>query len=438
MGNFKHMARSAFHFLIIGLTLAAFLYSGAVTHASLIEDLKEKISGRADEIKKLEEEIAGYVRQVEDAGKTAETLKSALKVLDLTDKKLGTDIRVTEKKTTAAALLIEKLGIEIAEKEKKIGQNSTVLREAIREVNELESRTFVEIVLSRFSLGAFWKSIEGLERFQASVRAHVKEIQSARDELETKKDESLAEKKKLLALSFQLIDQKDIVKENKNTKNQLLAETRNKESEYKTLLEDRLEKKEALEREIQEFEAQLQVEIDPTSLPETGTGILRWPLDSPIITQYFGNTSFATANSQIYNGKGHNGIDLRASVGTAIKAAARGIIAGVGDTDRECYGVSYGKWVLVRHDNGLSTLYAHLSLIRGEAGQSIERGDVLGYSGRTGYSTGPHLHFAIFATQAVSISERYRSKICGTFLTLPLSSQNGYLNPLSYLPKVQP
>ena len=169
--------------------------------------------------------------------------------------------------------------------------------------------------------------------------------------------------------------------------------------------------------------------------------MLDWPLDAVTITQYFGNTPFASANPQVYSGLGHNGVDLRGAVGTPVKASANGVVVDTGDTDAQCYKVSYGKWVLVRHYNGLSTLYAHLSLIRAKPGDEVSRGDVVGYSGNSGYSTGPHLHFTVFATAAVSVSQpagpnKYVSKICGTYLKLPLSAQNGYLNPLSYLPKI--
>jgi len=205
------------------------------------------------------------------------------------------------------------------------------------------------------------------------------------------------------------------------------------------MLSDRLAQKEALEREIAEFEERLRVEIDPDSLPETGTGILAWPFDNGYVTQYFGNTPYSSANPQVYSGIGHNGIDLRASIGTPIKAGQNGVVLDIGNTDTQCYKVSYGKWILVRHFNGLSTLYAHLSLVTVNPGDEVRRGDVLGYSGNSGYSTGPHLHFGVYATKAVSISEsegpnKYISRVCGTYLKLPLSARNGYLNPLSYLP----
>ena len=88
----------------------------------------------------------------------------------------------------------------------------------------------------------------------------------------------------------------------------------------------------------------------------------------------------------------------------------------MGNTDQSCQGVSCGKWVLIKHANNLSTLYAHLSIIKVSGGQQVETGQLVGYSGDTGYATGPHLH-GVFASEGVEIKS-YRSKICGTNMIL--------------------
>jgi len=111
-------------------------------------------------------------------------------------------------------------------------------------------------------------------------------------------------------------------------------------------------------------------------------------------------------------------------------------VKAVGNTDkvRGCY--SYGKYVLVKHNNGLSTLYAHLSFIKVNKGDTVITGDTVGYSGNTGYSTGPHLHFAVYASQGVRIV-RYGDYVkgktnCGNAY-IPVAPLNAYLNPLDYL-----
>ncbi|WP_052210484.1 peptidoglycan DD-metalloendopeptidase family protein [Thermoanaerobacter sp. YS13] len=85
----------------------------------------------------------------------------------------------------------------------------------------------------------------------------------------------------------------------------------------------------------------------------------------------------------------HTGIDFGVPSGTPIKAVADGIVVLAGE-----YG-GYGKAVVIKHANGLSTIYGHLSEIKVEAGKEVKQGEIIGLSGNTGRSTGPHLHFEI-------------------------------------------
>jgi murein DD-endopeptidase MepM/ murein hydrolase activator NlpD len=139
----------------------------------------------------------------------------------------------------------------------------------------------------------------------------------------------------------------------------------------------------------------------------------------------------------LYASGSHNGIDLRASVGTALVSPGPGVVVDVGDTDKACPKASYGKWVLIRHTNGLTTLMAHFSLIKVTKGQSLTAGQLVGYSGNTGYSTGPHLHVTIFSSDGVKVGT-ISSKACsGKSLTMPLPTANPpYLNPLGYFPAI--
>ncbi|MBI4385578.1 M23 family metallopeptidase, partial [Candidatus Parcubacteria bacterium] len=116
----------------------------------------------------------------------------------------------------------------------------------------------------------------------------------------------------------------------------------------------------------------------------------------------------------------HNGVDIAASVGSPGRAARNGKVVGVGDLGRW----ASGRWVAVEHDNGLTTLYAHLSLAAARLGQVVRRGDIIGYEGSTGFSTGPHLHFTVYASSTFRFEER-------PYGTLPIG---GSINPLDYLP----
>lgn len=401
-------------------------------NASRVDDLRQSINEKNSQMEQVQKEIDEYKKQLETVADEKNTLNNEIKRLEITLKKLNSDINYTGKKIDATDLNIERLDIEIANKIASIGSRRITLAETIRNIDQSESVSLVEITLGRDKFSDFFGDLERMENFQKEVNVNLEELKSLKEILESEKNEKESEKSNLEQLKSNLSDQKYLADSNKSAKNKLLNTTKNKEENYKKLLADRLAKQKALEGEIMEIEEQIRVEIDPNSLPQTGTGILKWPLDQIKITQYFGNTTFATQNPQVYNGKGHNGVDFRASVGTPVKSSADGFVKATGDTDKECRGVSYGKWVLIEHNNGLSTLYAHFSLIKVSAGQQIKTSQVIGYSGDTGYCTGPHLHYTVFATQGVKIGQ-IKSKICGTMLTLPIASLNSYLNPLSYL-----
>lgn len=422
------MRRGAFVFLlcVFGLVFGA----GFSARADTIAELREKIAERNSAIAELENEIAGYQEELEKVGKETKTLQGTIKNIALEQKKLAADIRITENRIAAATLAIEEFSGDILSKEEKIERSSAAMSRAIRAINRLESQTLLEALLKHDSLSTLWDDIDTLERFEGNVRVEMQKVKELKLTLEVQRAKTEKKKRELAALKGELADRKQILEQSKREKNKLLATTKNKEANYKKIIAEKFTLRDAFEQELLEFESKLRFEIDPTSLPKTGSGVLNWPLDSVNITQHFGDTAFARAGG--YNGKGHNGIDLRASTGMRVKAALGGRVVGVGNTDTICPGASYGRWVLLEHGNGLSTLYAHLSLIKVSEGQRVEIGDTIGYSGETGYATGPHLHFTVYATQGVRILER-KSRVCGGTYRMPIADLKAYLNPLLYL-----
>ncbi|MCR4330752.1 MAG: peptidoglycan DD-metalloendopeptidase family protein [Patescibacteria group bacterium] len=405
------------------------------TRAQNIDELKTKITSRAGEIEALEKEIAQYQIELNSIGEEKQSLQKEVRTIDLTRKKLSADIKLTENKIEESSFTIEKLEFEIGDKKEDIINKVEVIKGTIRKINEIDNNTLVELVLSSDNISEFWNDVENFAQFQESISKNVKELQDLKTRLEENKTSIEIARANSIALRVKLQDQKTIADNSLNQKNQLLAQTKNKEANYQKTLNEKLRLKEEFEKELLKFESELRIAIDPTSLPPAGTGVLLWPLKDVFITQKFGNTDFAKSGA--YSGKGHNGIDFRASVGTEVKAALSGVVEATGNTDQYpgCY--SYGKWVLIKHNNGLSTLYAHLSLIKAVAGQQVSTADVIGYSGNTGYSTGPHLHFTVYASQGVKVTRL--GDIAGRPITkcssasIPVAPLNAYLNPLDYL-----
>lgn len=422
----------ALSFLCAAFLLTTFRTASAATK---VEELETQIKSHSTEISKLEAEIAKYQKDIQQTGKDIQSLSSKIKTLEATQKKLGADISVTENKIAQSELRIEQLGLQVRGKENDIASNKDALAEAIRNMRETDNVSIVELTLAEGGISNVSDFVQALDNFESHVTEAIEILKDARDVLVDKKDATTKERQNLINLKARLADQKKIAENTKAQQAALLSSTKNQESNYKKLLADRVARKNAFEAELRAFESQLRETINQSKIPAPGTRALNWPVDSVFVTQYFGNTAFARTQAQAYNNQGHNGIDLRAQIGTSIFSSAAGVVMGVGDTDQVCPGASYGKWVLVRHANGLSTLYAHLSLIRVSEGQSVSNHQLLAYSGDTGYVTGPHLHFAVFATEGVQITDRLPSKACGGFYRVPVQSKLGSnLNPIPYLP----
>ncbi|AFH39243.1 M23 family metallopeptidase [Thermus thermophilus] len=157
-----------------------------------------------------------------------------------------------------------------------------------------------------------------------------------------------------------------------------LEAQRKRQEELRRLAEQR-RRQEAL-RQAQLRQAQVQrPQVRRVSYQE---GRMRWPLSGFRITTYFGQRGVFQ--------RFHTGIDLAAPHGTPIVAARSGQVRVAGWSS-----VGYGFHVVLDHGGGLETLYAHMSRIAVRPGEWVEGGQVIGYVGSTGWSTGPHLHFEV-------------------------------------------
>jgi murein DD-endopeptidase MepM/ murein hydrolase activator NlpD len=112
---------------------------------------------------------------------------------------------------------------------------------------------------------------------------------------------------------------------------------------------------------------------------------LVWPTDSRRVTSPFGYRTHPVTGIKAF----HNGIDIGAAHGSNIYAVANGIV------ERTFYNAQGGNSIILLHDNGLKTGYAHLSAFNVKAGDTVKQGEVIGFIGNTGVSTGAHLHFTV-------------------------------------------
>ncbi len=406
--------------------------------AMSVEELQREIELKRIEKEKIDAENRKLEAQIQQVNTQAKSLQNEVKTLDTTQKKLQNDLRITETNISRTELSIEKAGMEILTSEQIIEQNKKALAESIRTIAQADSMSAIELFLKNKSLSATWDELDSLEQFQVSIRAKTEELVRVKEKLVVQKKDSEEKKNELLGLKVDLADRKTVVEQNKQTKATLLTQTQNKESEYKKLLAENIERGKKFEQELFNYEAQLKIAIDRSKLPSERSGVLQWPLDNVTITQRFGRT---VDSRRLYTSGTHNGVDFRASVGTQVKTILSGVVQATGNTDDQKGCFSYGRWILIKHPNGLTSLYAHLSSSRVKAGDTVETGQVIGLSGGqpgspgAGYSTGPHLHLGVFASEGVVVQKYGSSRFCQQ-VSIPIASTDAYLDPLAYLPPI--
>ena len=206
------------------------------------------------------------------------------------------------------------------------------------------------------------------------------QIETAKTELETNKAEEEAAKSELEARKSELNTQR-------SEANALIQQLAANESETEAALDELEAEQDAIRAEIQRLNEQLiaQQAANGNSVQSNPGGYI-WPVDSRYITSTVGGR----ASPGGIGSTNHKGTDIgRVGYTSPIYASKAGTVI------VSQYSSSYGNYVAISHGSGNTTLYAHMSSRKVSVGQYVNQGDVIGITGSTGNSTGPHLHFEV-------------------------------------------
>ncbi len=347
--------------------------------------------------------VPNFLKADDDLEKEKKILNNLKSTLEVFQKKLNETI--SYKNTILGEIdeiesKIKDVSLKIANLEKKI--NDTKNKIAILENNisltqieidkdkeMIEDKLFLiykiknelplDIYFSSKTISELFTRINFLNILLRSNRESLEELRK-KEEVQKKEKENLEKEKKNL---------ESLLKENENLKISLLEEEKKRDNLLKTLLSKEEEYKKEIEvykRKIEEQEEKIQEIIRRAELakklPEVGNII--WPVKGPIVSP-FGMRIHPVYGIWAF----HSGADIDAPTGTPIKAVADGIVIYAGWLG------SYGIVVFLRHGGNISTVYAHMQYFTVELNQYVKQGDIIGYVGNTGLSTGPHLHFEI-------------------------------------------
>lgn len=384
------------------------------------DELRKSIEEKAKSLLEINNQIKETQGQLNQAQNQKNTLQSELKKIDYNINQLNLGIKSSQINIEKNSLELQNLQYEITEIKDAVATKKMALVSLIRELYEKDREGQLISLLKNKSLAESLLESQSISKLNDGLSAEVKNLHKLNSELDSRFFETSAKKQKIETENQNLKNRRAIVEDQKSERQGLLVKTKNQEKAFASLLDNLAKQQAEISAEIEKIEEELRSKIDPSLLPLARPGVLLIPLKG-ILSQEFGATSFAKNG---YRGGFHNGIDIAAPIGSEIVAAESGKVIAMGDQDLYCRKGAYGKFIVVQHENNLTTLYAHLSRPAIQNGQTVSRGQLLGYVGRTGYATGPHLHFTVYASPTFYIGA---SRTCGP---MPLG---GYLDPLDYV-----
>lgn len=384
--------------------------------------LKSQIEDKAKELAEIQQRINETQDSLNQTQEEKNTLSGTIKNFDGTIKQLSLGIKSSETKIQKLQLELNGIEDNITTAESLVVSKTKAIGKSLRELALSDGIDPILIILKPEDLSDGLADLNSLESLREALVADVNDLNDLRDQLSERKGKVKETKTNIEGEYKNTKNKKVILDSERQEKAELLKETKNKEKNYQALITDLAKKQEQIASEIEGLEAGLRGQIKIADIPAYTKGLFAWPV--PLytrMTQGYGATAFAKNG---YKGHWHNGVDIGAPTGSEVVAVLDGTVIAIGDQDQYCRKGAYGKFVVLKHSNNLVTLYAHFSKQVLSLGDIVKKGQLIGYAGKTGYSTGSHLHLTVYDGNTFSMRP---SRSCG-----PMPS-GGDLDPNKYL-----
>lgn len=290
---------------------------------------------------------------------------------------------------------IDETKAKLAEQEADIEEQYNSMKKRIQFMFENGNTFYIEIMFGTEDISDLLNKAEYISMLEEYDRNMLNKMKETQEQIEESKKQLENEQSELNKLVKQTEEEQKSVEE-------LIAAKQAEIESYNTQIQDtqaqieqqqkELEEEQQLIEEMKEIERQRAAAAaasaaqgsTTTSFVSTGSGFI-WPVSSHTISSEYGYRTDPINGTTSY----HSGVDIAASSGTPISAVADGEVAW------SYYSSSAGNWIGIDHGDGVYSVYMHCSLSIVSPGDIVSQGDVIGYVGSTGRSTGPHLHLSI-------------------------------------------
>ncbi len=352
------------------VTLIFVITSIMPVYADEIERAQQKLQDVSRQIETQQNNLSQTKQQEKSIMEQLQDLEQAMVIKEQQIKTLATEIESLEGDISRTEAEIKVSEEELQVQVDYLCERLIVMYEDGMDVSYLEvlfSATDIKDFLSRYDLLRYVVEqdmglIDSINKHKRALDIKKSDLEIQQGELISKREVQRSQRSELAAQSSQ--------------KKELLSSVRQEKNSYERALQE-------LERTSRELEAMIRASQSGEQL---GTGVYTWPTPGyGAITSPYGMRFHPILKTR----KLHTGVDIGAPSGAKIVAADTGKVILVG------WQGGYGQTIIIDHGAGMSTLYAHQSRFAVSSGQTVAKGQVIGYVGSTGWSTGPHLHFEV-------------------------------------------
>jgi len=374
---------------------------------TVADQITDKIQQDQQQQQHDQSDIAAKLADIASQQDREAKLKAIIAGLDAQIAATKAQVSAAQAELAQVTAALEATQAQLAEEKQRLAAEKKQLARELVVIYETENQsTPIANLLESGDFNSFWVQVIDDHRIGEIEQATVNRIDAERATIQAEVDQISADQQQkqatlnnLNSAEAQLSNQRNQQQADVDYLNRLIAEDQ-------AAIQQREQEQNQLAAAIAALNAQEQAALSAGG----GDGRFVWPESGPI-TQGFGCTSVSSELPASYYGitcppsapRYHNGIDIGAPWGNPIVAGDTGI-AHLG-----CYDRGFGNCIFIVHGNGWDTLYGHMSGFAINDGQTVGRGQLIGWEGSTGNSTGPHLHFGV--------------------------EHNGiWVNPLNYLP----
>lgn len=378
--------------IVCAALAAALCLLGVVVPTASAKDLTHQLEAKESQLEETKERKGVLTTTISRYQARIQRLTGAVAAIRGREAVTEARLDAEQQRLAAASAALERSRDHLARLRDHLRSALRSLRERLVAMYESGRPELLDVIIGEGDLQDVEAQAEYLDAIHAADEAAAGRVRELRDgvaltverraaakgEIEHARDVIATEVRELIATRSALQGRQGELVSARGGREAALAQVRHHETELDGDLE-------AIQGKIAEELAATGSMPLPLGAIKPGSGSMIWPVDGPIASGFGPRT---IGGSYEY----HPGIDIAVPEGTPIRAALAGTVA---FTEPEAASGGYGNYTCIDHGGGLSTCYAHQSAFAVSAGDRVQQGEVIGYSGCTGYCLGPHVHFEV-------------------------------------------